>query len=86
MKYIEQEFYIECPHCGMEDWISCDFNTSEGDIGGINSGIKEIICQDCDVKFWYKARLNFEIDKEVYIKKPKIVKKEKLNENNPPNS
>jgi DNA-directed RNA polymerase subunit RPC12/RpoP len=72
---MELTTYVECPHCGYECHEHVEFNTEEGSREGINSGLKEGECAECDKKFWFTAycELNVEVN-DIFSKKPKAKK------------
>lgn len=66
---------VECPHCGESSHEHIEFNIGAGDREGINSSLIEQICWECDKTFWFKARVNFEVEiYEDWKKKPKVSK------------
>lgn len=63
---------IECPHCGNDESETVEFNMAMADSGGVVSPLRECQCSECDKKFWFKARLNFETEvDQTSKKKPK---------------
>lgn len=62
MSWIEFNHKVECIHCGEDQWECFEFNTTHGDESGITSPYREFECNECDKKFWSRARLSFDID------------------------
>jgi len=66
---------IECPHCGHESLQHFEFNMEAGDRSGVDSGLQEVDCWECDKKFYFKAFCAFELElTDIFKKKPKGIK------------
>lgn len=69
---MEFSAYAECPHCTIPQYETFEFDSMSADQSGVDSPLRECRCFECDKVFWYKARLNFEVEiEETYKKKPK---------------
>lgn len=75
MSWMELRCDVECPHCGSECSKTGEFSTLNGDDEGIDSGVYEEQCWECDKRYWYSLRVNFETEVSgLFKKKPKGLK------------
>lgn len=74
MSWIELPVDVECPNCGEESIQYSEFNTLNGDNGGIHGSEYEVECWTCDKTFYFKAYLSFDVEADSYKKKAKVKK------------
>ena len=70
--WFEMHMDVECPHCGNETQEHAEFNMSEAEDHGVESGYYEVECHECYKKFWFNGRVSFETEvRNILTKKPK---------------